>query len=225
MGIANTATAPRGERPLRRRLKRAGLEGVHAGRRNIVPGIGITLLALSIVLAYQFWSPATEAFDAISRRIEATATLHQMLHESPMDDAVMLDAFLNEVASLLQDSAPPHVEIRCEAPAIALPTSLASPIAVITSEFVANSIKHAFGDDTPGTVRITGSGGGDEGLRIVCEDNGKAAERAAPNAKSVEGLGKRIMEASAAQIGATLEQGPGGVGYRMVLALPATGNC
>ena len=165
------------------------------------------------------------AFDAISRRIEATATLHQMLHESPMDDAVMLDAFLNEVASLLQDSAPPHVEIRCEAPAIALPTSLASPIAVITSEFVANSIKHAFGDDTPGTVRITGSGGGDEGLRIVCEDNGKAAERAAPNAKSVEGLGKRIMEASAAQIGATLEQGPGGVGYRMVLALPATGNC
>jgi two-component sensor histidine kinase len=168
---------------------------------------------------------AFTAFDAIGRRLEATAALHQMLHESPLEGAVMMDAFLAEVTSLLQDSAPDHVALSCEAPAIALPTSLASAIAVITSEFVANSIKHAFGDATPGTVRITGSGGGKEGLRIVCEDNGKAAERAAPNAKSVEGLGKRIMEASAAQIGATLEQGPGGEGYRMVLALPATGNC
>ena len=162
-----------------------------------------------------------DAFDAIGRRIEATATLHQMLHDSPLDDAVMMDEFLKEIASLLQDSAPEHVTISCDAVPVAISTSVASSIAVIVSEFVANSIKHAFVGDKGGHVTICGTPLADGRLEIICEDNGSVPPPPEPGKRSANGLGKRIMKASANQIGATLENGPGPNGYRMVLTLPA----
>ena len=163
----------------------------------------------------------TEAFDAIGRRIEATAALHELLHDSPLENAVSLDAFLGHIAQLLEDSAPPGVRVHCEAGAVAIPTSTASAIAVIVSEFVANSIKHAFSDGQPGEIWIKGSGQAEGGLEILCEDNGGAAKRPEPAPGSVSGLGKRIMAASAAQIGAHLENGPTETGYRMSVSLPA----
>jgi two-component sensor histidine kinase len=162
-----------------------------------------------------------DAFDAIGRRIEATAALHQMLHDSPLDDAVMCDAFLNQIASLLQDSAPDHVRISCDAAAVAISTLVASSIAVIVSEFVANSIKHAFAGGKAGQVTITGKLREDGTLEIICEDNGGLSPMAASSKSPASGLGKRIMTASAAQIGATLENGPGPHGYRMELAFQA----
>lgn len=161
-----------------------------------------------------------DAFDAISRRIEATAALHQMLHDSPLDDAVMMDDFLKEIASLLQDSAPDNVSISCDASPVAISTSVASSIAVIVSEFVANSIKHAFVDGQSGHVAILGKSLADGTLEITCEDNGDANPESTAAKTSASGLGKRIMKASASQIGATLENGPGPKGYRMVLTLP-----
>ena len=58
-------------------------------------------------------------------------------------------------------------------------------------------------------------------LKVVCEDNGGAPVQAAPDETSMAGLGKRIMKASASQIGATLENGPRPEGYRMELIRPA----
>ena len=162
----------------------------------------------------------TDAFDAIGRRIEATAALHEMLHDSPLDDAVMMDEFLTRITGLLQDSAPEHVRITCEAVPVAISTLVASSLAVIVSEFAANSIKHAFADGEAGQVRITGAVQEDGTLKVVCEDNGGVPVQSAPDETSVAGLGKRIMKASASQIGATLENGPGPNGYRMELIRP-----
>lgn len=162
----------------------------------------------------------TEAFDAIGRRIEATAALHELMHESPLENAVKLDAFLGHIAQLLEDSAPAGVRIHCEAGPTTIPTSTASAIAVIVSEFVANSIKHAFSDGQDGEIWIRGLELDGGGLQILCQDNGGASERPEPSPGSVSGLGKRIMAASAAQIGAVLENGPADSGYRMVVTLP-----
>ena len=49
------------------RLKRAVQEGMEAGRRNFVPGLGITVLAALVVAAYYFSGPARAAMESLSR--------------------------------------------------------------------------------------------------------------------------------------------------------------
>ncbi len=160
----------------------------------------------------------SEAFDAIARRIESISALHQALNESPDSNSVALGEFLPRIGGLLRNSAPENVIIDCRVQPAKVSSQEAAAIAVVVSEFVANSIKHAFPDGREGRVAISAMlhPGGE--IVIACTDNGGSGSSTVPEGP-VEGLGSRIVEASVAQIGATLERGPGPDGYSLKMVL------
>lgn len=64
--VDSPSVVPSAQRPTTL-MRDAVLEGLRAGRRNLLPGIGIVLLALGVVLAYHFWMPARTALEALRR--------------------------------------------------------------------------------------------------------------------------------------------------------------
>lgn len=159
------------------------------------------------------------AFDAISRRISAVAALHEALHTSPDSSSVQLDKYLSQIADHLRASAPDHVEIRCTAEPISVSPKVASAIAVIVSESVANSLKHAFGVRADGRIDIALSRLPDS-LIITCKDNGgSVADLAAP--VSSTGLGLRLVKAACTQVGGQLVSEQRDDGYYVELTIPA----
>lgn len=160
-----------------------------------------------------------EAFDAIARRIEAASALHEALHGSSGPNSVDLGEFVPRIIDLLCDSSPENITLICDMVPVRVAPAIASSVGVVVSEFVANAVKHAFPDGRKGTVRVSGKLLGDSEYSIICTDDGVGDGTASKNVSAVEGLGRRLVAASASQIGARLEHGPQAEGYRLELTV------
>ena len=90
----------------------------------------------------------------------------------------------------------------------------AVPFGLITSEFITNSLKHAFGDG-PGVIGLRVEDAGAGQARVTLWDDGKGlpAERSG-------GTGVGLIGRLARQAGATVSWN-GGRGTRLVLSMPA----
>ncbi len=162
-----------------------------------------------------------EVLDAVARRVEAVSALHEALHNALDSGHLQLDEFLERITGYLKDAAPPNVEVRFSASPMEVPANMAASIAVIISEFVANSIKHGFPDGRPGLVTIELMELPGE-LHIVCFDNGVGSETAEPVVQKPRssGLGTRLVGSAASQIGASLIRTSKSDGYRLELTVP-----
>jgi two-component sensor histidine kinase len=161
-----------------------------------------------------------DAFASIARRIEAVSALHEALHQSDSAQSLRLDEFLERISGYLQESAPPGITITCVAEPLEIRSEIASSIGVIVNEFAANSIKHGYGDDTGGSIRISAGYTDDDGLVLVCEDDGGGKTPAKTGVRNT-GLGRRLMSAAAAKVGAQLDSGPVTGGYRSQMTVPS----
>ena len=163
-----------------------------------------------------------EAFKAVQRRVESVALLHEELHQAQNSGNLNLKTYLGKIVKLLQTSAPKNIRLKGEFEEMSISSHEATAIAVILSEFCANSIKHAFPDNRDGVVRFTAKTDADGALTLICEDNGVGGEsevRKTGDSK-VDGLGLRLMEASASQVEGIMERGPVEGGYRLELTIP-----
>lgn len=163
-----------------------------------------------------------EAFKAVQRRVESIALLHEELHQDRSSGNVNLKAYLGKVIKLLQTSAPSNVQLKGDFEKMSVSSHEATAIAVIISEFSANSIKHAFPDNRDGSVSFTVTPTTDGGLRLLCEDNGVGGDSdiRETGENTVEGLGLRLMEASASQVEGSIDRGPTEDGYQLELIIP-----
>ena len=89
------------------------------------------------------------------------------------------------------------------------------------SHFCANSIKHAFPDNQDGIVTFKVETPPEGGLRLICRDNGVGGDEAMRETgeNKVDGLGLRLMEASASQVEGVMERGPTKDGYQLELII------
>jgi two-component sensor histidine kinase len=189
---------------------------------------------------------ARDAFDEISRRVASIILLHQELQQTSVAERVDLGSYIGKVGELLRRSAPETVSMAVVSDDIWVTSQQASAVAVIVSEFVANSLKYAFPGGRAGKIRIEMRAGADGTVRIDCADDGVGLRDArSPEAEggsgvrearlpeahrgeadadagggSGSGLGMRIVEASAGQIGGTIERLSDGPGYRIALTFP-----
>ena len=164
---------------------------------------------------------ARQAFDAISHRVASIILLHQELQQTSIAEAIDLGRYVAKVGDLLRRSAPETVDIAVLSDEIMVTSQQASAVAVIVSEFVTNSLKYAFPDGRPGTIRIEMRGQPDGSVRVGCADDGVGLREALQTeADAGSGLGMRIVEASAGQIGGSIEHGSDGPGYRISLTFP-----
>ena len=150
---------------------------------------------------------ALEVLELVERRISAVASLHSELTGREGAGFVDTRHYLERVVGLLADVAPDNVEMTVTASDVAIDARNASAIGMIVSEFVANSIKHAFPDGQQGAVRISLDRCAGNGWTLRCADDGvgrQAGDSAGPGADDT-GLGATLMSSAAAQLQAELE--------------------
>ena len=142
-----------------------------------------------------------DAFDAVSRRVDAISLLHQELHQAAEIETVPLARFIPRVIALLQDPAPENITIEADIDQIKVGSTHASAIGIIVSEFVANSIKHGFANNRAGTISLSLLNGADRHVTLTCSDNGAGTGSSTRPTSSAEGLGHRLVDAAASQLG------------------------
>jgi two-component sensor histidine kinase len=149
-------------------------------------------------------SEAAAELDTIGQRIEALGLVHQKLYASDEVAQLSLGAYLGELsASLVQFRAPEsgNVGLVVDVEEMQLEPRRALPLGLIVNEFIVNSLKYAF-DHGNGTIGIRLKAGPPGTVRLTLWDDGKGLPQQRDG-----GLGMRLIEGFAQQIGAAVEWG------------------
>jgi two-component sensor histidine kinase len=164
---------------------------------------------------------AKDALQAVQRRIEAIAALHEALYKASKGHHVALEPYLQQVIGSLQATSPSNVQLVLSCPNVTIRSNEATALAIVISEFVANSTKHGFPEYRKGEVRVEIEAGAGGELKLVCSDNGVGTSlRAVPAPSETQSLGLRLMEAAAMQIGAEVRREADDQGFRLFLTTP-----
>jgi two-component sensor histidine kinase len=157
-----------------------------------------------------------EALEESERRIRSIALVHETLsHER--SDIVDFDQVAGEVVHMVSEGLTgPEVELSVEGSCGPVVADVATPLAVVLSELIQNSVEHAFGE-----------GGGSIGVRLQRLDDDVVVEvwddgRGLPEGFSLEGssgLGLQIARALVeSELGGTLAlDGAGGTKARVTV--------
>lgn len=151
---------------------------------------------------------AKDVLALVERRFGAVASLHGELMVQDGKDAVPTVSFLEQLGKLLAAGAPENVTVVSCADPGELQVKQASAIGMIVSEFVANSVKHAFADGSAGQVSLSLRAVNETCWLLDCRDNG-GGHGAAGSSGDVRGadstgLGKMLMRSAAEQLNGRL---------------------
>lgn len=204
------------------RIKDATIREVHHRVKNNLH----TITSLLRLQARRLSSP--EAEDALlesERRISSIALVHETLSEDSRD-RLSFGAVANRIVSMLgQGLADPEVPIdfSVEGEPGELPAEVASPLALVLTELVGNSVEHAFPRDSTagrrgGTVRVEFART-EQTLSAVIADDGVGL----PAGQGLDGLanlGLRISRTLVeAELGGSIQVTPG-PGTTIQLSVP-----
>lgn len=157
-----------------------------------------------------------DALQQVQARIEATAKLHQELYRQDMgEEGIEVSDYLSRIVRHLSEMAPHDVAVSCRVEPLRLPGRPAAALGLLLNEMVSNAFKHGYPDGRAGRVRVVGAQIGIGTYRLTCTDDGIGGA-AGPTSS---GLGKRLMLASAQQLGGSIDAGPleDGSGYEVRL--------
>lgn len=157
------------------------------------------------------------ALQVAEQRVHAIAALHAELHEAGSGSKLPLEVFVARIAGLVARSSPLKVPIETDLHSALIDSAKAGALAVIVNEFVTNSFKYAFPPGRNGVIRITGRLEENGDYRFVIEDNGVGLPDDVEN-RPTNGLGLRIMQASAAQLEADFDLHPARPGTRLMVS-------
>ncbi len=160
--------------------------------------------------------PAVRAvLESMEQRVRTVSLLHEELYRSAGEEA-NLEKYLGKIRLMLEDGAPANIAISTEADGIVVNSADASAIGKIVSEFAMNSIKYAFPGGQAGRVSIALRVAGDS-ITLTCRDDGVGAGEITPARR---GLGIRLMEAYAGQLGGKAVLRNAGPGFELKVTFP-----
>jgi PAS domain S-box-containing protein len=159
------------------------------------------------------------ALERVSHRITALGQLYAKLSKAGTVEAVDAATYLNElcrdlIASVHQEGDS-SIVLKTDIESELLPTDRAIPIGLIVNELVTNAVKHAFPSEAKGTVIVTLKRVRRE-LRLTVADDGRGLD---PQRAS-SGLGSRLVDGFAQQLGGQVERKSGSQGTSVHLILP-----
>lgn len=165
---------------------------------------------------------ALEALNAIQRRIDAVAALHNELQGTEGRDTINTASYLERIIGLLQETAPENISFRSEFADILMRSHQAANLAMIISEFVSNSLKHGFPNGMPGEISVTLSATDEGRYRLECADNGIGnGSEDTPETRS-EGIGLSLVAAAISNLGGKSDEHLTADGSRLVLEFAST---
>ena len=160
------------------------------------------------------------ALERVSHRIDALGQLYSKLSKSDtveaVDAATYLDDLCRDLLASVHKEGATSIVLKTDIESELLPTDQAIPIGLIVNELVTNALKYAFPSETKGTVMVTLKRVPGE-LRLTVADDGKGVD---PR-RADSGLGGRLVEGFAQQLGGQVERESGSQGTTVRLILPS----
>ena len=163
------------------------------------------------------------ALEKVSHRIDALGQLYSKLSKSDavetVDAATYLDDLCRDLLASVNKEGGTSIVLKTDIESELLPTDEAIPIGLIVNELVTNALKYAFPSETRGTVMVTlkrvpGA------LRLTVADDGKGVDIR----RADSGLGGRLVEGFAQQLGGQVERESSSQGTTVHLILPSREN-
>jgi two-component sensor histidine kinase len=154
-----------------------------------------------------------------SNRITAIARVHQRLYQEGRVGSVDLGGYLADVCRDLDKSLPDCTIEAATAEGIEIAIDRAIPIALLVNEIITNAAKHAYPDRSDGAVRLQLQRVDAAGLMISISDEGVGLPSASSLPAGGGGMGLRIVDAFARQLGADLQSRVREHGTEVVLRL------
>jgi two-component sensor histidine kinase len=198
------------DRRLREALAQKSLlikETHHRVKNNLQ--IVMSLLSLQ---AGKLRDPAAQnALRQAQVRVNALALVHRILHEIEDLGSVDLKRLLEDLAGQIQEGfGAERRDLRLELEIVPrqAPSDIAVPLTLFTVEALTNAFKHAYPvGSRGGVIRISLVPVEDRKLRLAIEDDGMGVEQEAGNS-SGSGIGSRLIQAFAQQVGGSAKVSP-----------------
>lgn len=145
-----------------------------------------------------------ETLVEIQHRVMALSLIHDELYNSERLTVPPLDIYLSRLCRyILNDLAKAEVSIEYKIGNLALPMNTEISLALIVSELLTNSLKHAFKDQEEKLIRIEASRVGQDRFSLVFRDNGVGLPPGFdPN--TADSLGMTLLRAIAKQLGGSM---------------------
>ncbi|MHB8108269.1 MAG: sensor histidine kinase [Candidatus Cryosericum sp.] len=160
------------------------------------------------------------ALERMSHRIGALGRLYSILGHSnavkEVDAAAYLEALCRDLIESMQNENGISIALETDIASGPLPADRAIPLGLIVNELVTNAVKHAFPSRQKGTVAVTLKHFPGELLLMVSDDGQGVDPRRADS-----GLGGRLVEIFARQLGGKVERESGLHGTTVRLILPS----
>ena len=160
------------------------------------------------------------ALERVSHRITALGQLYSKLSQANTFEAVEAASYLDELCrdliASVHKEGDTSVVLKTEIESELLPTDRAIPVGLILNELVTNAIKYAFPGEAKGTVTVTLKRTPGE-LRLTVADDGQGLD---PR-RGDSGLGDRLVDGFALQLGGKIERKSDGRGTTVNLILPS----
>tara|TARA_R110002167_G_scaffold13570_9_gene56234 strand:- start:829 stop:2418 length:1590 start_codon:yes stop_codon:yes gene_type:complete len=142
-----------------------------------------------------------QALESSQSRILAIALIHEKIYQDEGTKAVDLKSYLQDLINYHKNMAP-SVQHTIQCPKISIDLDTAVPVALITSELVTNSFKHAFPTEKEDNkLSIIVKHNKDSEIELTISDNGIGLPQDF-KLTDAEGLGFEIIHKLCRQIGA-----------------------
>ncbi len=115
--------------------------------------------------------PGRQALDRVLPRLRNAALIYQ-ISEALVDETTNIATLIQTIASSLKTVYSPRkrIPVEVEIPNLDVPSTLASPMAMIVTELVTNAFKHAFPGGRFGKISVVGHVIGDRLILQVLDD-------------------------------------------------------
>jgi two-component sensor histidine kinase len=163
---------------------------------------------------------AADAFDEATRRIEIMSRVHRRLYDPASVERPIGQYFRELCSDLLETTGARNIVCLVDMPATRLDIAKLMTLSLLVTEVVTNSLKHAFTEEQAGTISLDLQRLDPDRLALTIRDNGCGLSEPTDVTQAIltgRGLGTRIVQGFAAQLGGELEvSGDNGMTTRVV---------
>lgn len=165
---------------------------------------------------------AADALGAAMMRVDSIARAHRHLYRDGRRSEVNVKDYLDDLCATLSDALLLRggVTLNCDADPAPIDRDHAVSIGLIVNELVTNAAKHAFAERESGTIHVSWKRRAEGGWRLTVADDGVGMPPGAKPARRDGGLGQRLIEAFAHQVGGSLGTASGKTGTCVTMDVP-----
>lgn len=165
---------------------------------------------------------AADALGAAMMRVDSIARAHRHLYRDGRGSEVNVKDYLEDLCATLSDALLLRggVTLDCDVDSAPVQRDHAVSIGLIVNELVTNAAKHAFEGRERGRIAVSWKRRPEGGWRLTVTDDGVGMPLGGKPARKDGGLGQRLIEAFAHQVGGTLTTDSDKAGTQVTMNVP-----